>query len=93
MTVDGPQTKSKLTILLALVPLSEREKRTRYRLAQFVVLADILIYLGVFILAFPQQWWAVSGAWAFINIVLAAWYFVLIRRAIKRGDLPSPWKV
>jgi len=86
--VDGSPSKSKLTIFLGLVPLSEREKQTRYRLCSLVAITDSILLFVSFFVGFSRHWWAVSGTLIFVNLLLTLWYFVLIRRAVNRGDLP-----
>ena len=88
--MDAPPAKSKLAIFLGLIPLSGQEKRTRRRLIHLVVTTDSLLLLAL-VVGFSRQWWAVGGAWLVVNIALTGWYFVLIRRAVKHGDLPR-WK-
>jgi hypothetical protein len=89
--VDGSPAKRKLTIFLGLVPLTANERRTRKRLIHLVASGDSLVLFASFYVGFTRNWWAASGVLVVLNIALVAWYFVAIRRAVERGDLPR-WK-
>jgi hypothetical protein len=78
---------SAFTIFLGLIPLSEAEKQRRRQIIRLIVIADALILLLVALLA--QNLWAIVG-WFVINMGFMVWYWLLIRAAVRRGDLPRP---
>jgi hypothetical protein len=90
--------KSKLTILLGIAPLTEREKQERMRLIREFVSLDGLVLIGLVFLTQiiwrhqvgPAVWTCIG--WFVVNIGFGLWYFVLIRKASRRGDLPNTFR-
>jgi hypothetical protein len=87
-TVVESQRKGLGTVLLALEPLTEDEKRLRRRLIRVLVYADGAVF-ALFIILFSPEWWIVSLVWLFLNWALITWYWIAIRRSVRAGRLTS----
>jgi hypothetical protein len=87
-TVAESQRKGLGTVLLALEPLTQEDRRLRRRLIRVLVYADGAVF-ALFIILFSPEWWIVSLVWLFLNWALITWYWIAIRRSVRAGRLTS----
>jgi len=86
MSTSEPDVKSRMTILLGLVPLTSDERRLRRRLVRIAIYSYEFVTVAL-ILLFSSHWQIVLPVSLFVSLLLLVWYFVAIRRAKKQGTL------
>jgi Ca2+/Na+ antiporter len=86
--MNGAGRKDWGTVLLALEPLSQDERRLRRRLIRVLLYAYAAL-LFILFLVFPHHGWLVWGLWSLVLIILVSWYWVAIKRSVKAGNLKS----